>query len=85
MLSEYKESRRQSNADRDHEESSNVGKNFGNDHPKINMENTTSKITARRQIFTQNNGNRKMEIAQKLVVAAKPLFQESEIKTSLYE
>ena len=63
-------------ADRDHDESSNGGKNFGSDHPNINMENTTSKITARRQIFTQNNGNTKMEIAQKLVVAAKPSLQE---------
>ena len=63
-------------ADRHHEGSSNGGKNFGSDHPNINMENTTSKITARRQIFTQNNGNTKMEIAQKLVVAAKTSFQE---------
>ena len=43
----------------DHEESSNGGRNFGGDCPKINMENTKSKITARRQIFTQNNGKYK--------------------------
>ena len=40
------------------------------------MENTTSKITARRQIFAQNHGNTKMEIAQKLVAAVKSSFQE---------
>ena len=40
------------------------------------MENTTSQITARGHIFTQNNGNTKVEIAQNLVVAAKPFFQE---------
>ena len=63
-------------ADRDHEESSNGGRKNGSDHSKINMESTASKVTARRQIFTQNNGNTKMEIAQKLVVAVKPTFQE---------
>ena len=67
---------KRAHADRDHDESSNGGENFGSDHPNINMENTTSKITARRQIFTQNNENTKMEIAQKLFVAAKPSFQE---------
>ena len=38
-------------ADRDHEGSSNGGKNFGSDHSKINMENTASKVTARRHFF----------------------------------
>ena len=50
-------------ADCDHEESSNGGKKLGSDHSNINMENTASKVTARRQIFTQNNGNTKMKIA----------------------
>ena len=54
----------------------NGGKNYGSDHLKINMENTASKSTARRQIFAQNDGNTKMEISQKLVDAAKPSFQE---------
>ena len=63
-------------ADRDHEGNKNGGKNYGSDHLKINMENTASKSTARRQIFAQNDGNTKMEISQKLVDAAKPSFQE---------
>ena len=63
-------------ADCDHEGSSNGGKNFGSDRPRINMENTTSNITARRPIFAQNHRNAKMEIAQKLGVAVKPSFQE---------
>ena len=63
-------------ADRDHKESSNGRKKFESYHPNIDMENTTSKITARRQILTQHDGNTKTEIAQKLVVATKPSFQE---------
>ena len=63
-------------ADCDHEGSSNGGKNFGSDRPRINMENTTSNIPARRPIFAQNHRNAKMEIAQKLGVAVKPSFQE---------